>query len=174
MKLKVSHDSHAESEFYKLVKSKKEAFTDALTYVTKFVDVKDKKAFADDMLGTFNELWKSTHGKDFSKLISTGAQMQQAGINLEHLRNLATKFTDAAVEIDLNTLEPISVPDFGIYLTDKTQIQRFKALETVVFALDEMKNLGLNYYPLNIQAATSNTIVFDFHTNSLKPNLQLL
>jgi len=174
MKLKIGYNSAEATAFTKNVEEKGALFKEAIDFTSKYVSINDLDAFATDMVNYFTEQWKQIHSKDFSSLMSVKMQMQSVGCNVEILRTIQDKFNSIPIEINLSTGEALNTPDFSVYISDKAKIEKYKALEDVIEAIDKLKDHDVHVYAMPIQSGCNNAIVFDFHSQQLKVNLATL
>lgn len=169
-KIIVGKNTESEKRYLSDVEAKINAFNDVLEYCEQYVPIEDKQAFERDILGYFIEAFDK-FPNDLPRIISIDKRLELMDISQHKLQALSNKYYSFSdVELDIDTMEAVNVPDFNVYLEGKEKIERWNKLQLFIQVIDELKELGIIIYPVPVSQASSQAVVFDFKENRLKPN----
>ena len=169
-KFKIGFDSQGENDYKTQIEAKNKAFKELLDYCNTFVLIQDLKTFSEAPTSYFKDAFLVRYENDFSPLIPYETKLSLSNISLSKIQRLEAQF----LAIDIKNFDVITCKapklDFNIYAVDKESIERYEKTNQLIECLNQLRENVICYPALIIQG-TSNSITFDFKTNSFAPNL---
>lgn len=168
-KLKVGFNEEALKKYETDLQTKKKAFSEAFDYVNKYVTGISPKDFYNGFKSSFLAEWNNNKQTEFPSGVQVEKALELVGFSMNKLEALETQFK--RIEIDFNPITGESeTPDFGIYLTEKEEIERYNSAMKIAEAVNSFKDYGqINFG--NVCMGLGSKLRFDWATQSLQPNL---
>lgn len=171
-RIKIATNTNAENKFNADLISKVKAFKDAEAYLSKWIKIDNKVSFAESFTGFLSYKWGKEYKTSFPSFVPTQKQFEMSELSLHLVESLEAKFKAVDIPLNVETLEPINKPDFGIYV-EGSDADKFNLVKSLCEAINKLKpytnqNNGM------ICQALSGAIIYDFTTQTIQPNIQWL
>lgn len=168
----IDYNFEAEKLFKEQLDKKNKLFSSISEYCEKFVKIKDKKAFQDNISNEFIRLFVEKYRNDFPPIVSNEKMFQLAEVDLNKLRSNEKDFNDIIIEgYDFETSTHKEM-DFSIKTTNENQKNEFIKLDKFTKVLNDNKSIlrsGAMYYN-QLSQILNNSIVYDHINNKFKVN----
>ena len=166
-KIKIDTDVNAEQTFKTEIEAKLNAFKTILSNLEQFVDTIDLKALYDSPEGYCKEAIIKEYAGSY-KGIKHSKLFDLIGFNLSDLKKQSDIFNSIGHNFDYKTLK-YTTPDFGIYAETKEQIERYKAINTLIQSLNELKK-HKHLHAGSLIQAMNGSVIPDYEAMFVKAN----
>jgi hypothetical protein len=122
------------------------------------------------MVGTFERLFKEQTQGAFNKAILLEKRYELVGFQLHKLQAFSSAYK--SIDIKLNSeLDAVEKVDFNIYLTDATEIKKYKAKEKFINDLYDYQKSGGEFKSALILKALPLQFIYNYSSNEIKPSI---
>lgn len=181
--LLVFYDEREHKKAEDIAQSKLELLNDAEQWIRKQLELGELKINPKRLHLNMVECFKDIvlhHFKEVNQLgLSASKLIEAKEIPLGELVSIQSKYE--AIELSTDIKFPDNVPmieihkkDYEIWTTTEKQNQKVILGNQFIKAVNELSNIGIKVYPMNITQATSNFIIYDVAKNSYALNREYI
>ena len=159
-----------EERFAKSLDAKRRLLSELFAYMGEFISIDDKHEFKSDIYGTFLNRFLVKHKNDFPSGINANKLMELMNVNINKLNFLIDKIEDIKIDLDYETSEPLTTPDFGIYTETEKQNKEYHALKLIS---DAVTKASKNYEFIKggyLQNLTSGGLFYNNESQTFEVN----
>ncbi|MDC3241041.1 hypothetical protein OAT68_01410 [Flavobacteriaceae bacterium] len=172
----VSFDEAGYKRAIEDAKRKIETFNQALSFAEKHIVVFDKEEFARNFVEFFKSEFHKVHQEQNTLGLSPDKLLFVKEVDLTRLNNLQRTFKDDESAISFDTTDGKPKPDidktqFEVWTKSPEQNERLKIGQTLIDALRKA-SAHTKIYPLAVQQATSNLVMYNVRTNDYTVNIR--
>lgn len=148
--------------------------TNFFNEIEKYIEVKNKSAYKENLMQQFKEEFSDKHKKDFPPILSLERVMELCDVDFTRLNFLIVKVDNAAIDIDFDTQEPTEQTDFGYYTENENQNFWLTYLQNICNAIYTSDRPTTHFWNADLVRGFGNMLNYDFATQKLKPNKEFI
>ena len=168
----IGTNTSIESEYKRNLDAKRSDLSDLKAYASRFVDVESYDILEKDFSQTFRKRFSDKFASQFPKLVNQSKQLEMVDCDISKIDSLSMAIQSNKIALD-NELNPTEKTDFNIYTKDEKENQVYTTLQRLSEDYSTLKGLGYNIFPMAICNGTQQALMYDFSTQSLKPNISI-
>lgn len=169
--LVIGHLTSEENQFKAEAEKKLRLCGEFFDYIQRFIQVEDKNAFKQNLYASFIDEFTAKFQGNFPPQLSVRKQLELMEVDTARIEYLIREIEAIKIDLDLNTGQPIDVPEFRVFTKSEQENKLYSYLTRTIAIIEEGKEFGIHVYPSNICQAFSGYIAFDFENNCLVPNV---
>ena len=173
MKVKIGYNENEELEYNSNIENKKLAFNSCFEYCSKFLVIENKIEFAKDFKGYFLKAWEQKYSNSFPPIVSILKQLELSDCQGSIIEAYQTQYLNIAIDFDAETQKAKDI-DFNIYAETPEQIERFKACQSLIEAIENLQSTGANIMYGSLCQSMQSVLTIDYSTNKLTPTNQFI
>lgn len=168
-RLQVDINTRDAEKYAQDLERKQQLGKEALEYCSGFITV-DLSTFNRDMTQSFETSFNEQYKDAFNKAIIQDKRYELVNFNKSILTEIQKRYDAIQIPLDAG-FNALTKPDFGVYLTTKDEIEKYKAKQRLLDAIAEYeKETNLEIKPALFQRAAIGQFSYDYSTSSLTPN----
>ncbi len=162
----------AKREYERLLNAKRSDLRELSDYANRFIEVDDYTLLFKDFKNTFRKLFSEKFASQFPNLVSQQKQLELVDCDITKIDALSDRIESNTIALDEN-LKATEKTDFNIYTKDENQNKLYKTLCRISDDYKELKDGGLNIFPMAIVNGTAQALRYDFQKAKLIPNIAI-
>jgi hypothetical protein len=167
-KIAISVDEGSKTKFKSNLRLKQRYMRELFKYANQFVTVDDITSLQGNFYETFIKLFLDKYENEFPP-ISVNKMLEAMEVDREYLDKICKDID--SIDIQLDKELKAQEPDFNIYTESEEQNKLFRTAERICKDVNTLKSdYGIRLIPNALIQGTSQTIVYDWTQQKMKPN----